>query len=198
MNPQLPWFALQVRSQREASVADHLAGNGYELLLPLYKLRKRWSDRIREIDAPLFPGYLFCRLNPHDRLPILKTPGVLQIVGFKDGPSPIDEQEICAVRNLVASGAPSQPWPFLQIGDKVRIESGPLCGLVGILIQFRGKHRLIVSVTLLQRAVAAEVDSALVTPQPTERGHRLERVRSQPLEGPLGVSPGLQVPALSH
>jgi transcription antitermination factor NusG len=198
MNPRLPWFALQVRSQREANVADHLAGKGYELFLPLYKLRKRWSDRIKEIDTPLFPGYLFCRLNPEHRLPILKTPGVLHIVGFNHGPSPVDEHEICAVRNIVATGAPSQPWPFLEIGDQVRIESGPLCGLVGILIQFRGKRRLIVSITLLQRSVAVEVDSALVTPQPTGREHRLEMVRSHPLGGSLGVSPGLQVPALSH
>ena len=81
-----PWYALQVRTRQEASVSDQLGGQGYERFLPMYKVRRRWSDRIKEMNAPLFPGYLFCRFDPHDRLPILKTPGVIQIVGFKDGP----------------------------------------------------------------------------------------------------------------
>jgi transcription antitermination factor NusG len=164
-NPQLPWFALQVRSQRECRVADHLIGKGYELFLPLYKYRKRWSDRIKEVEAPLFPGYLFCRLDPDDRLPVLKTPWVLQIVGLNHTPIPIDEDEIGAVRTLIASGAPTQPCPFVAIGDRVRIESGPLRGVVGILSQFKDNHRLVVSITLLQRSVAVEIDSALITPE---------------------------------
>ncbi len=163
--PKLPWFAVQVRSQRESRVAYHLIGKGYELFLPLYKSRKRWSDRIKEIEAPLFPGYLFCRLDRNDRLPILKTPWVLQIVGLNGSPIPIDEEEIRAVRTLVTSGAPTQPWPFVEIGDRVRIESGPLRGVVGILNQIKDNHRLVVSITLLQRSVAVEIDSALITPE---------------------------------
>src|SRR6266567_2671048 len=84
----LPWFALQVRSQRENHVADHLGAKGYELFLPLYTCRKRWSDRIKKVELPLFPGYLFCRFDPYDRLPILKTPWLLQIVGFSHIPAP--------------------------------------------------------------------------------------------------------------
>jgi transcription antitermination factor NusG len=160
---QIAWFALQVRGHYEKRVADRLYGTGYELLLPLYKCRKRWSDRIKEFEAPLFPGYLFCRFNPLDRLPILKTPGVIQIVSSNHVPIPVDETEISAVQTLVASGIPNQPWPFLDVGDRVRIESGPLRGLEGILIAFKGKHRLLISVTLLQRSVAAEIDSAYVT-----------------------------------
>ena len=157
-----PWFALQVRTRNEAGVAEQLSGRGYERFLPLYKVRKRWSDRIKEVDAPLFPGYLFCRFDPQDRLPILKTPGVMQIVGFKNGPVPVDESEIQALLTVIAAGAPHQPWPLLTAGDRVRIESGPLLGLEGILTEVRRSHRLVLSVTLLQRSVAVEIDSALV------------------------------------
>jgi transcription antitermination factor NusG len=158
-----PWFALQVRTQHERGVAEFLRGSGYEWFLPLYKCRKRWSDRVKEVEIPLFPGYLFCRFNPVDRLPILKTPGVIQIVGCNREPAVIDESEIRAIQTLVSSGVPNQPWPYLHTGDKVQIESGPLRGMAGILTDFKGSHRLIVSITLLQRAVAVEIDSALVT-----------------------------------
>lgn len=159
-----PWYALQVRTQHERGVAEFLRGGGFDWFLPLYKCRKRWSDRVKEVEIPLFPGYLFCRFNAHDRLPILKTPGVIQIVGYNRRPVEIDEAEICDIRTLVGSGMASQPWPYLHVGDRVQIESGPLQGMSGILTNFKGKHRLIVSITLLQRAVAVEIDGALVTP----------------------------------
>jgi transcription antitermination factor NusG len=161
----LPWFALQVRSQRENHVADQLSAKGYELFLPLYSSRKRWSDRVKKVEEPLFPGYLFCRFDPYDRLPILKTPWLLQIVGFNHTPSPVDDEEISAVRRLIASGAAAEPWPFIAIGERVRIESGPLRGVVGVLTQLKGNHKLVVSITLLQRSVAVEIDSALVIPE---------------------------------
>jgi transcription antitermination factor NusG len=164
-----PWFALQVRSRHESCVADYLNGQGYEWFLPLYKSRKRWSDRIKEVESPLFPGYLFCRFNQHDRLPILKTPGVIQIVGFNRVPAVVEESEISALQTLMVSGAPNHPCPFLELGDKARIESGPLRGLEGILTDFKGHHRLVLSVTLLQRSVAVEIDSALVTPVTSAR-----------------------------
>jgi transcription antitermination factor NusG len=159
----LPWFALQVRVQHEKLTAERLLGTGYELFLPLYTCRRKWSDRLKEIELPLFPGYLFCRFDPQFRLPILKTPGVVQIVGTTRQPVAVDEAEIGAVQRLVASGLPNQPWPFLAAGDRVRIESGPLRGMQGILNAFNGRNQLLVSVTLLQRAVAVEIDSAYVT-----------------------------------
>jgi|SRR5580704_6691458 transcription antitermination factor NusG len=175
---QFPWFALQTRTRQEAGVARQLNGRGYEQFLPFYKVRKRWSDRIKEVDAPLFPGYLFCRFNPQDRLPILKTPGVIQIVGFNNGPAAVDESEIRSIQTLVTTGAPHQPWPFLATGDRVRIESGPLLGLEGILIDVKRSHRLILSVTLLQRSVAVEIDSALVTAISPTRPRQTEKVNS--------------------
>lgn len=157
-----PWFAVQVRTQREEGVAEYMEGKGYDWFLPTYKRRKLWSDRIREVQVPLFPGYLFCRFNPQDRLPILKTPGVIQIVGYNRVPIPVDEGEIAAIQKLVASGVPNQPWPYLAVGDRVRIDSGPLRGLEGILTSVKGNHRLVLSVTLLQRSVAVEIDSVSV------------------------------------
>jgi transcription antitermination factor NusG len=162
-NTTFPWFALQVRARQEASVAGQLEGQGYERFLPFYKLRKRWSDRIKEFDAPLFPGYLFCRFNPHDRLPILKTPGVIQIVGFNNVPAAVDETEIASIQRLVSSGIQHQPCAFLAVGDRVRINAGPLLGLEGILTGIKGNHRLVLSVSLLQRSVAVEIDSAFIT-----------------------------------
>ncbi len=166
--PSYPWFALQVRVRYENSVASHLRGQGYERFLPMYKCRRRWSDRIKETELPLFPGYLFCRFNPYNRLPILKIPGVVLIVGIARTPIPIDDAEINAIQTAVQSGLPSQPWPFLQAGEQVRIEYGPLCGLEGILLAFKGRHRIVLSVSLLKRSVAVEIDDAWVTPIPRQ------------------------------
>ena len=182
-----PWFALQVRTRNEAGVAEQLSGQGYERFFPLYKVRKRWSDRIKEVDTPLFPGYLFCRFNPQDRLPILKTPGVMRIVGFKNGPVAVDESEIQALQTIAAAGAPQQPWPFLTAGDRVRIESGPLLGLEGILTEVRRSYRLVLSVTLLQRSVAVEIDSASVTAVGPSHARRPERSNSREQQALVSV-----------
>ena len=161
-----PWFALQVRSRYESIVATLLTGKGYEWFLPVYKCRRRWSDRFKEVERPLFPGYLFCRLDPLNRLPILTIPGVALIVGIARTPVPIDETEMAAIQAVVKSGISCQPWPFLKIGQRVKIEYGPLYGLEGILLGFKGQHRLVLSVTLLQRSVAVQVEGAWVTPLP--------------------------------
>jgi transcription antitermination factor NusG len=163
-----PWFALQIRSRYENIVTAHLSGKGYEWFLPLYNRRRRWSDRFRETEQPLFPGYVFCRLNPLNRLPILMTPGVFLVVGIGRTPVPIEESEMEAIQTAVKSGLPTQPWPFVRIGQRVRIEHGPLCGLDGILLDLRGHHRLVLSVTLLQRSIAVQVEDAWVTPIPQQ------------------------------
>lgn len=175
------WFALQVRTRHEASVANFLEGNGFELFLPLYSCRKRWSDRIKKVETPLFPGYLFCRFDPHDRLPILKAPGVIQIAGYNRCPVPVEESEILAIQALMTSGLPNQPWPFFGVGDRVRIEAGPLRGHEGTLVEFKGGHRLVLSITLLQRAVAVEIDSAFVESLRPPLVGRLESTRLRPL-----------------
>jgi transcription antitermination factor NusG len=168
-NTSYPWYALRVRTRYENIVGSHLHARGYEWLLPLCKCRRRWSDRLKEIELPLFPGYVFCRFNLMKRLPIVTIPGVVHVVGVGKIPVPIDEAEIAAIKTTVKSGLPSQPWPFLQIGQKVRIQDGPLCGVEGILLSFRGHQRLILSVTLLQRSVAVQINEAWVTPMPPQQ-----------------------------
>lgn len=159
---RLPWFALQVHTTRESTVASLLRGRGYDTFLPLYQRRKRWSDRIKVVDAPLFPGYVFCQLDIQNRLPVLTTPGVTRIVGYSRVPAPVNETEINAIQAMVNSGFHREPWPFLQVGDRVRIERGPLSGLEGILLSIRGMHRLVLSVSLLRRSVALEIDATSV------------------------------------
>jgi transcription antitermination factor NusG len=180
VNGRLPWFALHVRTRHEAGVAAHLEGMGYEGFLPLYKTRTRWSDRTKEVETPLFPGYLFCRFDPQNRLPILKTPGVIQVVGYSRQPIPVEETEIEAIQALVASGIPSQPWPYLEVGEKVRIQSGPLRGREGVLVEFKGTHRLILSIALLQRSVAVEIEAALVKPNREASAARSEGASLRP------------------
>ncbi len=158
------WFAVQVRTRWESSTALLLSGKGYQTLLPTYKERKRWNGRLREVNAPLFPGYVFCQFDTQKRLPILVTPGVIAVVSQGKVPLPVDDAEIAAIRTLVSSGVPVEPWPFLEIGQKVRIESDALQGLEGILVQFKGNHRVVLSVSLLRRSVALEIDRASVRP----------------------------------
>src|SRR5436190_14761882 len=113
----VPWFALRVRANFEQLIAASLSNKGYEQLLPLYSTRRQWSDRIKELQKPLFPGYLFCRFDPENRLPILKTPGVTGIVGIGKTPLPVEAHEVENVRRIVESGLDSLPWPFLKAGQ---------------------------------------------------------------------------------
>lgn len=158
------WFALQTRSRYEQFAAAHLRNKGYELFLPVYACRRRWSDRIKELELPLFPGYVFCKFDLLNRLPILITPGVIQVVGIGKNPIAIEDAEIAALQAVVQSELPRLPWPFLQVGQKVRIAYGPLSGFEGILANLKGNHRLVLSVSLLRRSVAVEIDSAWVSP----------------------------------
>jgi transcription elongation factor/antiterminator RfaH len=162
--PRLPWYALLVRSRRENQVFNQLLGQGYECFLPVYKSERRWSDRVKEVQQPLFPGYLFCRFDIHNRGPVLMASGVHQIVGVGHTPVPVADTEIESIRQALASGLPSQPWLYLQVGQRVRVHHGNLNNIEGILISFKGGHRVVLSVSLLQRSVAMEVDLSWVTP----------------------------------
>lgn len=158
------WFAVRVRSNQERTAIAHLRERGYEQFAPSYKSARRWSDRTKEIDQFLFPGYIFCRFHPGDRRAVLTAPGVVDLVGFGRTPEAIPDQEIDRVRRMVESGLLVTPYPFLNVGQAVLIERGPLTGLKGILVEMKGKHRLVVSINLLQRSVSAEVDRRWVRP----------------------------------
>ena len=157
-----PWFGLRVRSRSEQLAATALEGKGYRPFVPVYKVSRRFSDRTRQVAEPLFPGYVFCRFNPQRRLPVLTTPCVLGIVGVGKTPAPVETAEIDSILALVAAGLPATHWPFVRHGDRVRIVEGPLCGVEGIVTSRHETHRLILSVTLLQRSVSVEVQPGWV------------------------------------
>jgi transcription antitermination factor NusG len=151
------WFALRVRPRAEKQVATRLRLHGYEEFLPVSQQRRRWSDRIVDLDFPLFPGYVFARFVAERRLPILTMPGVVEVVGPARTPEPIDETEMASLQAVVASKLPVEPWPDRFVGQKVRIIAGPLRGAEGTLVSVRQHHRLMVTVSLLQRSVSVEV-----------------------------------------
>jgi transcription termination/antitermination protein NusG len=162
--PELPWFALRVKPNYEKPVATALRGKGFEEFLPLFRSRRQWSDRVKTMDLPLFPGYLFCRLKLEDRMPLLTTPGFLYIVGVGRNPEPVDESEIAAIQSVLRSGVPVTPWPYLMVGQKVLLKHGPLRGLEGVLTKIANEHRMYVSVTLLKRSISVEVASEWIRP----------------------------------
>ena len=167
----LPWFAVHVRSRHEKLVNLVLQNKGYEVFLPLFR---RSSNDTRTVRLPLFPGYLFCRLDVCQRLPILMTSGVIGIVGDGVSPIPVTDAEIRDVRVLVESGLNVRPHA-LHTGQRVIVERGPLKGLTGIYVGSKNVSRLIVSLTLLQRAVAVEIDSDWIRPVEFRREATSER-----------------------
>lgn len=161
------WYAISVRTRFENLAASVLRTKGFEEFLPIYRSRRQRSDRTKEIELPLFPGYIFCRFDPVDRLlPILTTPGVISIVGAGKTPVPVPDREISALKSIVSSGLPALPWQNLSVGDKILIETGPLAGLEGIALSVDKHYRLVVSVPLLQRSVAVEIEREWVRPLP--------------------------------
>ena len=162
--PLFPWYALKVRARSEPLVRTALERKAYETFLPTYQEARQYSDRVKKVDAPLFPGYLFCRLDVCRRLPVLTTPGVDYILGSSGDPEPIPEDEITSIERVLRSSAKVGPWPFLKTGSRVRVERGAFTGVEGILVNERGSHRLVLSVSMLQRAVSVEIDRTWVRP----------------------------------
>jgi transcription antitermination factor NusG len=159
-----PWYAVKVRTKGESLVGTLLQRKEYEVFLPTYQESRKYSDRIKKVDAPLFPGYLFCRLDAAHRLPILTTPGVDYILGNNGEPEPLPEEEIEAIQRVLRSGASARPWPFLKTGSRVRVEIGAFAGVEGILLTERGADRLVLSISLLQRSVSVEIDRTWIRP----------------------------------
>ncbi len=157
------WYALQVNCRKELSVAAQIERRGVECFLPTYKSLRKWSDRTKEIEQALFPGYLFSRFAYEDRQQVVTAPGVLQVVGTGKVAIPVPDIEIEALQVAMQSEVASEPWPYLKTGQRVKVNCGRLSGLEGILVNFKGNHRVVLSVTLLQRSLALEVDLGWVT-----------------------------------
>jgi transcription elongation factor/antiterminator RfaH len=153
------WFALTVKPRHEVAAAAHLLAKSLEAYAPVRRQRRRWSDRVKLIEAPLFPRYIFCRFQFEDRLKVLGTSGVNSIVSFDGAPCPVSDQEIETIRRIAsASDISIEPWPYVQIGQRVRICEGLLSGVEGILVKVKGTCRVVVTVEAMQRAVALEID----------------------------------------
>lgn len=158
------WFALTVKPRHEKAAAQNLRFRGLQEFLPLQRVRRAWSDRTQIVELPLFPGYVFCRFSYAERLLALNTPGINRIVGFGNTDTPLEESEVESVKTLVASGLPVSPWPYLKIGDGVRIAYGLLEGVRGAILREKNPWRVVVSVELLNRSIAVEVDRDLISP----------------------------------
>ncbi len=156
------WYAVHTRHQHEKLVAGTLANKGFEVFLPLYTEVRQWRDRTKRLELPLFSCYVFLRGDLDRRLAIVTTPGVHGMVATGGKLSGIPEEEIQAVRSVIENRVNVEPHPFLNCGDLVRVKSGALRGLEGFLVRKKGLTRLIVSVSLLERSVAAEVDASTV------------------------------------
>jgi transcription antitermination factor NusG len=152
------WYAVRTRSRFELTTAVALRDKGFIQFLPMYRSRRQWSDRIKELDLPLFPGYVFCRFSASNPWPVLNSPGVVHIVSAGDKPIPIDDREIESVRTVCGADVKSLPAPALAPGQRLVIVRGPLKGAEGTLVRTKDQCRLVVSISLLQRAVSAELE----------------------------------------
>jgi transcription antitermination factor NusG len=170
------WYAIYTRHQHEKTVADILSRKSFEVFLPVYSTVHRWKDRQRQLFLPLYPSYVFLRDRLERKLEILITPGVHFIVGAGDGPQPIPDFEIDAVKRVIESSLAVEPHPFLQCGEWVRVIDGPLEGIEGILVRKKNSLRLVLSVEMLMKSVAVEVDASLVERTVARHPGLLDRV----------------------
>jgi transcription antitermination factor NusG len=158
MNTTIPWFALQTKPRNERQVERLLTHKGYECCLPTYRQKRRWSDRVVEVELPLFPLYVFCRFNPSAIGKAIATPGVTRIVAFGGHYAEVERAEIEALQLLTHSDLLREPWTYIPNGTLVQVETGPLAGSQGIFFPDEERRRLLLSLTLLQRSVAVQLD----------------------------------------
>ena len=158
------WYALRTRSRHEKRVRDQLETRGMEPFLPLVDRLRQWKDRRKRVAFPLFPGYCFARFPLSLRVDVLTTQGVVQILGNQDGPVPVPDAEIEAVRRLVESTLPYDPHPYLTEGMQVEVIRGPLAGLRGLLLRNGTRARLVIGVTLIHQSASVELEALDVAP----------------------------------
>jgi transcription antitermination factor NusG len=154
------WYAAYTSANHEKRVAEQLTQRSVEHFLPLYDTVRRWKDRRVQLQLPLFHGYVFVRLALRDRLQVLQVPGVAKLVGFNGTPTPLPQEEIETLRTSLAGGVRAEPHPYLTVGRRVRVKAGPLAGVEGILVKRKNRARFVMSVALIQRAMAVEIDEA--------------------------------------
>jgi len=159
------WYAAYTSPRHEKWVAEQMQERRIECFLPTYKSVRRWKDRRKQLDLPLFPGYVFVRMALKDRLDVLRLPGVVQFVAFQGRPAPLRDPEIEALRKGARIAA-LQPHPYLKVGRRVRVRHGVMAGLEGILIRKKESLRVVVAIDLIMHSVALDVDAADIEPLP--------------------------------
>jgi transcription antitermination factor NusG len=153
------WYAAYTSANHEKRAALQLVQRSVEHFLPLYESVRRWKDRRMKLQMPLFPGYIFVRLALRDRLQVLQVPGVARLVGFNGMPCALPDSEIEAMQTCLERKASLEPHPYVQIGRRVRVKCGPLAGLEGIVVRKKNRVRFVISLDLIQRSVAVEVEA---------------------------------------
>lgn len=169
--PELPlnyceplWYAAYTCANHEKRVAEHLTRRSVEHFLPLYDTIRKWKTRQVHLQLPLFHGYIFVRLALRDRLNVLQSPGVVKLVGFNGIPTPLPQEEIETLRSGLLNGVRASPHPFLIVGRRVKIRCGPLEGLEGILVRKKTRTRFVISLNLVMRSVAVDIEGGAVEP----------------------------------
>jgi transcription antitermination factor NusG len=156
---QSRWYVLYTFANHEKRVASELRARTIEHFLPLYKSVRRWKDRQVTLDLPLFPGYVFVHLALRDQLRVVQVPGVVRLVGFNGMPAPLSDTEMEIMRSGLSTGLGTEPHPFLTVGRRVRITAGPFAGLEGVMIRKKNNLRVVVSIDLIQRSIAIEIET---------------------------------------
>jgi transcription antitermination factor NusG len=158
------WYAAYTIANHEKRVAEQLVRRSVEHFLPLYDSVRRWKDRRMKLRLPLFPGYVFVRLSLRDRLQVLQVPGVAKLVGFNGRPAELPQKEMEALRASLADGVRAKPHPYLKVGRRVRVKTGSLAGLEGVLVRKKNGTRFVISLELIMRSVAVEIEQAELEP----------------------------------
>ena len=156
------WFALQVVPRHEKAVDTILGHNGCEHLLPTCKIRRRWSDRVKTVEEPLFPGYVFCRSQRSLIEMARSVPGIIRIVSFGGKPHPVPDEEIDALKRIGCVENDVRPFPYLNVGQKVQVITGPLLGITGIITEFKKRCWLVMSVDFIMKSVSVEIERSEV------------------------------------
>ena len=162
-NHEYPWYALRVRHRNETISSVFLRSQGFVVYNPTCAAKRQWSDRIKRLDVPLFPGYIFCQMLPSQRVVVCGAPGVVQIVSVGKVPAPVDPSEMEGILRSVEYGFRAEPAAMPQPKDRVLIQSGPFRGLDGVVLGNTKRKTIILSLSLLQRAIAVEVDETDVS-----------------------------------
>jgi len=152
------WYAVYTRANHERRVADHFAKRGLEFFLPQYEVVRKWKDRRVRLKRPLFPGYIFVHLALRDRVRVLRVPGVAWLVSNAGRPVPLPEEEFTRIRGFLNQGMRAEPHAYLKVGRRVRVRSGPFEGMVGIIVRRKNRSRLVISVELIERSMAVDME----------------------------------------